>query len=174
MSVLDGMTRAEALKRVIDGVFCTEHNSYVCPSKIGLDVNHCMRPISGDHHQCWISAINAHFDDLEAKAKWVEPKVGILSGNGDVFYKGIDNFVDFKAEIARTNARREIEGFVAANPSGGRWEIWYDDGDNKFYTQELRDDRKWPGLIVYGSEEQAHEVIRRFSPELRLLAGVGE
>ena len=178
-TVLSGMSREEALSRLynitFDGKKSThffinrpnqiqEAQSLGCPSFGGLPENCGL-----GHRKCWQAAINAYYD--EAEPKWAEPEAQhrvkpLFSSTSEEFYG--DPLESKDAEIARTNARRKIEAFIAANGGSGDTEIQASFG-GKLIAVIIA----WHGVgaITCATSELAEEVIRRYTDELRLIAG---
>jgi hypothetical protein len=178
--ILSKMTREQALGCIItsyrhpeNAAFVFDGKLYSVPSDIGLWSN-----VANARDQ-WEAEINHHYDDLE-KPKWVEPKPIYLQTVTSPKPDRVENFycfhvADLDAEIARTNARRRIEAFVAANGGGGHWVVFWSYTDSCFKPFHRMIGMGLDiGTIGFVSRELAEAVIERYPAELRLLAGLEE
>lgn len=174
-NILEGLTRELALSciaRYQDGsgaVFVYDGKIYSRPKDIGLtDGAFC------PWADTWSHLINKHYDAQEA-GKWAKPEawdsvdVDVSGGKTQEYFYGK---WPYDAEVARTNARREIEAFIAANGGPGIYEVRYEMVGRGLVSFKCQTDTKWPGLITCTTKELADEIIRRFPAQLRLLAGV--
>jgi hypothetical protein len=183
--ILSKMTREQALgcvhqefRQATGGLFVLHGIVYNCPSDIGLADPHVNCDCSENCFSCWKQALNAHYDALE-KPKWVEPeskcswvvyprREGCNEKLREHFYAP---YVEAEAEIARTNARRRIEAFIAANGGGGRYTIYWNEDEFLAFNSSCSETIDI-GAITCATEELAEAVIERFPDELRLLAGL--
>lgn len=170
--ILEGMTREQALGCLVN-VYGTEECAFVyngvayfSMSDVGL-TRCCTSPERHD----WGKSINAHYDDLE-KPKWVEPRLehkdltGLITSD-EIFHVGFIGCLS--EEVNRTNARRKVEAFIAANGGAGEWLIMHLP-EKGFYTEITSYLRI--GQITCATRELAEEVIRRFPEQLKLIGGI--
>jgi hypothetical protein len=179
-AILDGITREEArvkLLRWIDEAdnFAFAHNGYLygCPGDLlhnGVDESCGQVDCDVGCEVCWALAINAYYDAKEAasKPRWVEPRMEEHSIE-EVWHRDGIHY----DERDRTNARRRIEAFIAANQCAKSEEgfaFFLYDGKLQIrrYGQPRYADI---GTVVCSTREIAEEVIRRYEPELRMLMG---
>jgi hypothetical protein len=187
--ILDGMTRDEAL-----GCVCHRANSgsgeyFVKDGLVYLWVSDLGIKDDASVSVQFTSAITAYYAERD-KPRWVKPEPsgwaeppisdaigfhtkGFCPNCREQFYsKGVE---DHHAEIARTNARREVEAFIRANGGAGtpekNWIIVFDPYRNQWITEDCGDGWMYFGMITCATKELADEVIRRFPAQLRLLAG---
>jgi hypothetical protein len=173
--ILKGMTREQALGCLCEfsdvpgnWALVKDGKIYGCPEDLGLTPITCPNTIKSTMcRACWEAAINAHYNDLE-KPKWVEPYMDTLRKPELFHIRGSSD--GHLPEIARTNARRRIEAFVAANGGGGKWCFIV---ESRVVTS-IQSEPYWVGTIGCATRELAEAVIEHFPDELRLLAGLEE
>ena len=178
--VLDGMTREQALSHVYvnaDGsnIFYYNGQTYLCPEDLHLTSCSCTNCCERD---CWRDALTAYYAERD-KPRWAEPQpvmsnTILKSGdycNAEVFYDGADHAV--RAEIARTNARREVEAFIRANGGEGKYSLVLRRSKNElmWWIHGFSDEGFDIGSITCANEDLAAEVICRYPEQLRLLNG---
>lgn len=167
-AILDSMDRAQALACVYRryGQADSDNNFFVCGGEVWLWVNELLPEYAGSRSN-FFPAINAYYDAREAasKPKWVVPEMTLRA------YSEMWPVCGGSAtpELARTNARRKIEAFIAANGGNGKYSIVVCDGGmrvNGYASTFLG-----VGEIGCCSVEQGEAVIERYPDELRLLTG---
>jgi len=185
--ILDGLTREQALGCVMPTIradggeagswwFVCDGKIYPCPDCIGIKTKtgHCQRSC----RDCWRDAFTAYYAERD-KPRWAEPQpvmanTILKSGdycNAEVFYDGADHAV--RAEIARTNARREVEAFIRANGGEGKYSLVLRRSKNElmWWIHGFSDEGFDIGSITCANEDLAAEVICRYPEQLRLLNG---
>jgi hypothetical protein len=144
-------------------------NAYTVPEYVFGDIAGC-RNVTRNN---WERIISAYYAERD-KPRWVKPDVAAQYGCGgkgslEYFYDGGFESESRKAEIARTNARREVEAFIRANGGEGRYWIQHNTIE-KFFVL-LLSSTSIPGAFGCATETLAEAVIERFPAQLRLLAG---
>jgi hypothetical protein len=178
MNILEGLTLEQALGCLCDSdegtMLVISKKIHACPNRIGIKCPEC----GHNCRACWESALTKHFDAQKA-SKWVEPKIAGYEcswpGFAECSYIRLGT-EEHEAEIARTNARREIEAFIRANGGPGKigsyYCIYWNSFQSTFETGCGTGGYAYIGLIACATRDLADEVIRRFPSQLRLLAGV--
>jgi hypothetical protein len=176
--ILDGMTREEALGCVwvnADGVgiFIRSNKMYFNPFNCEQYAQ-VPRPVEQMR-----AAINKHYDALDAeekKGKWKDVyhrmSVRLPTNKNEYFYSS-STAPETDAEIARTNARREIEAFIRENggPSSKYGSCFVLTCRNGVLGCEAVGTSVVIGVLCCATRELADEVIRRYPEQLALLKG---